>query len=262
MRRYLRLYVHFLRFSFSRAMEFRVDFFFRVVMDTVFYLVSLSFFAILYGHIDELADWNLDQIYIFVSGIFLMDALHMTVFANNAWYFPFIVNQGDLDYYLVRPVSTLFFVSLREFAANSFLNVLIAIGIFCWSLARYAGEIGPVDITIYVLLIINGTVIYWMLQMLFLIPVFWMHSSIGLRQLFFGLHLFSERPHKIYPGVTRTILLTVVPFGLVASVPATILFEGLTLGWAIHITCVVAGLFGVLRLAWSFGLRSYSSASS
>ncbi len=31
MRRYLRLYAHFLQFAFSRAMEFRVDFFFRTV---------------------------------------------------------------------------------------------------------------------------------------------------------------------------------------------------------------------------------------
>ena len=43
MTRYLRLYAYFLRFSFSRALEFRVDFFFRVIMDTAFYAVNLGF---------------------------------------------------------------------------------------------------------------------------------------------------------------------------------------------------------------------------
>ena len=33
--RYLRLYGYFLRFSFSRAMEFRFDFFFRIFMDSL-----------------------------------------------------------------------------------------------------------------------------------------------------------------------------------------------------------------------------------
>ena len=42
--RYLRLYGCFLRFSFSRAMEFRLDFFFRVLMDVVWNLVNLGFF--------------------------------------------------------------------------------------------------------------------------------------------------------------------------------------------------------------------------
>ena len=49
MRRYLRLYLHFVRFSFSRAFEFRVDFWFRVVMDCAFYAVNLAFFTLLYG---------------------------------------------------------------------------------------------------------------------------------------------------------------------------------------------------------------------
>jgi rhomboid protease GluP len=44
MRRYLTLYLYFLRFSFSRALEFRVDFLFRVVMDVVYYAVNIAFF--------------------------------------------------------------------------------------------------------------------------------------------------------------------------------------------------------------------------
>ena len=38
--RYLRLYLYFLRFSFSRAMEFRLDFYFRILMDVAFYVVN------------------------------------------------------------------------------------------------------------------------------------------------------------------------------------------------------------------------------
>ena len=45
--RYLTLYGHFLRFSFSRAMEFRLNFYFRVVMDITYYLVNLAFFSII-----------------------------------------------------------------------------------------------------------------------------------------------------------------------------------------------------------------------
>ena len=67
--------------------------------------------------------------FVFLAGIFMSDALHMTIFANNMWMLPILINKGDLDYYLVRPVSPLFFLSLRDFAANSFLNLVIASGI-------------------------------------------------------------------------------------------------------------------------------------
>src|SRR6185503_921918 len=117
--RYLRLYGYFLRFSFSRALEFRFDFFFRIGMDTLWYAHHLAFFWILYRHTTLLGGWTLDQMYIFAGGVFLMDGIQMTMTANNTWMLPILVNKGDVDYYLMRPVSSLFFLSLRDFAANS-----------------------------------------------------------------------------------------------------------------------------------------------
>ena len=120
--RYLRLYLNFLRFSFSRAMEFRVDFFFRVGMDTIWYAIHLTFFTVLFRHTGLLGGWDFDQCLIFAASLFVADAIQMTVFSNNMWWLPIYVNKGDLDYYLVRPVSSLFFLSVRDFAANSFLR--------------------------------------------------------------------------------------------------------------------------------------------
>jgi ABC-2 type transport system permease protein len=262
MLRYLRLYLHFLRFSFSRALEFRLDFFFRIVMDCVFYAVHLAFFGIVYQHTEWLGSWSLDQILIFASAYFLVDALHMTVFANNMWMFPFLINKGDLDYYLVRPVSSLFLLSLRDFAANSFLNVIIAASILAWALGRYPESLEPTTVITFVLLLVCGTFLYWIIYMFFMIPVFWFHSADGLRQLFFGMERFSERPDQIFRGWLRRSLLTILPFGLVASYPTHILFEGVQWQRLLHIVGVTAAAFLVMLWFWSRGLRSYSSASS
>ncbi len=262
MLRYLRLYAAFVRFSFSRAMEFRLDFFFRIVMDCVFYAVQLLFFAIIYLHTDALGGWSEDQIIIFVSGFFLIDAINMTVFSNNMWWLPIFVNKGELDYYLVRPVSTLFVVSLRDFAANSFLNLVIASGILIWALARYPEPLGALEVTTYVGLIILGSVLYWMIHLMFLIPVFWLHTDGGLRGLFFEVEKLSERPDQIYGPWLRRTLLSLLPLALVASYPAHLLFEGFTIGRLAYALLVTAATFGVTLLFWRAGLRSYASASS
>jgi ABC-2 type transport system permease protein len=260
--RYLRLYLHFLRFSFSKAMEFRVDFFFRVVMDVMFYAVNLGFFWVLYEHTPTVGGWTLDQTLVFVSAFFLVDALHMTVFANNMWALPFMINKGDLDYYLVRPVSSLFFLCLREFAANSFLNLLIACGILTWAVARYPHPVSAGAVCAFVVLILLGTLIYWIVYLLFLIPTFWTHSGVGLRQLFFGVEKFSERPDQIFSGWLHRTLTTVLPFALIASYPAHVLFEGPSWGRVGQVVLVAAVGLGIVRWAWARGLRSYASASS
>lgn len=262
MLRYLRLYGYFLRFSFSRAFEFRLDFWFRIVMDCVFYAVNLAFFRVLYAHTPTVGGWTLDQATIFIAGFFLVDALHMTLFSNNMWWLPILVNKGDLDYYLVRPVSSLYFVSLREFAANSFVNLLIAIGIVAWAIGRYPGGLGAAAITSFALLILTGTFLYYCLHMLFLLPVFWFHSNRGLAMVFYSISKLAERPDRIYSGLTRLVLLTAIPLALIASVPTEVLFGGLSAGRALHFAAVAAAFFGLVSWVWSRGIRSYASASS
>lgn len=260
--RYLRLYANFVRFSFSKAMEFRVDFFFRILMDVVFYATQIAFFAVIYGHTQELGGWSLDQTLIFISGFFMVDALHMTLFSNNMWMLPILVNKGDLDYYLLRPVSSLFFLSLREFAANSFLNLLIAFGLWSWALYSYSEPLSVGRVALYLLLLLNGTLLYYILNIVFLIPVFWLHSARGLGEVFFSLAHYAERPERIFTGYMRRLLISLVPFSLIASRPAQQLFDGPDAMTLLHLATVTAFGFAFLLWFWHRALRSYSSASS
>ncbi|MFT7670642.1 MAG: ABC-2 type transport system permease protein [Planctomycetota bacterium] len=262
MGRYLRLYISFVRFSFSKAMEFRVDFFFRIVMDFCFYGTQLAFFTVIYGQTQELGGWDLSQALVFISGFFLVDALHMTLFANNMWMLPLLVNKGDLDYYLLRPVSSLFFLSVREFAANSFLNAVIAAGIFVWALGQCSSPVSFGQCALYLALILNGVFLYYILQICFLIPVFWLHSARGLGEIFFSFAKYGERPERIYTGFMRRAMVSILPFSLVASRPAMMLFEGFSWTGVGYIFFVTACGFAFLLWFWNRALRSYSSASS
>lgn len=260
--RYARLYLYFLRFSFSRAMEFRVDFFFRIFMDSLFYTVNLAFFWVLYKHSPFMGGWNFDQALVFAAGVFLNDALHMTLFSNNLWWFPIFVNKGDLDYYLVRPVSSLFFLSLRDFAANSFINLLIALAILVWSLARYPEPLSVDRIALFGFLLLLGVFLGYVLNFLFLVPVFWLHNASGLRETYFGLGQLSGRPDGIFTGWIRRLLTSILPFCLIVSFPTRALFDADAGLLVLHMVGVTAVLFGALLLLWRFALRVYASASS
>ncbi|MEM6456486.1 MAG: ABC-2 family transporter protein [Acidobacteriota bacterium] len=262
MARYLRLYAAFLRFSFSRAFEFRFDFYFRVAMDVIFYAVSLGFFHVLYRHTSNLGGWTEAQAYIFVSGFLMVDAIHMTFFSNNQWWLPIFINRGDLDYHLTRPVSSLFMLSLREFAANSFLNLVLAAGLMAWAIGRYPEPLGAGRIALFATLLVAGAVLRYLVRMCFIIPVFWLHSNNGLNEINWSLDELSDRPHQIFYGATRLALLTVLPFGVIVSVPAHALFGAAPWTSALHVAAVVVGYFVVVVAWWQMGLRAYSSASS
>jgi ABC-2 type transport system permease protein len=260
--RYLRLYAHFVRFSFSRAMQFRFDFFFRIFMDTLWYAHHLVFFWVVYRHLPLLGGWSLDQMIVFAGGVFFVDGMQMTLLANNIWMLPNYINKGDLDYYLVRPVSPLFFVSLRDFAANSFVNLLMATGLLVWSLARYPGTLGAGAIAAYVALLLVGCVLHYALQMLFVIPVFWLHTAGGLREIFWSLDRYRDRPHGIFTGWVRRVLTSLLPFSLIVSYPASLLFNEVKGPLVVHVLGVTAATFLVMVWFWSRGVKAYASASS
>lgn len=262
MSRYLRLYLHFLRFSFSKALEFRIDFGFRIIMDIIYYAVNILFFKVIYLHTPLIEGWREDQILVFVASYLLIDAIIMTVFSANMWWLPFYINRGDLDFYLIRPVRPLFLLSLRDFSASSFVNLLIAMGFFAYTLTVYDGGVGLLDLFFYGLLIINGVLLSYVLQMLMIIPVFWTHSRRGFIDLFYSMSLAIERPHQIFKGWTRLLFTVAIPFALVASYPATLFFRGWQLPELLHLGVVTFTAWAVMLTFWRIGLRSYSSASS
>jgi ABC-2 type transport system permease protein len=261
-KRYLRLYLHFLRFSFSKAMEFRLDFTFRIGMDLIYYVVNIMFFKVIYLHTPMLAGWSEDQMMVFVAAYLLVDAINMTVFSTNMWWLPAYINRGDLDYYLIRPIAPLFFLSLREFSANSFVNLLMAGAIMIWALMQYQGAYGLGDLLLLFLLLLNGSLIYYCTQMLMILPVFWTQSARGFVDLFYSLGLAMERPDRIYRGWLRKVFTIILPFALIASFPARLFLEQFHWGTFLHLMLVSAGLWLVMLFCWNRGLRAYASASS
>lgn len=261
-RRYARLFAYFVAFSFSRSFEFRFDFYMRIIMDVFYYTVAIAFFRIILLHTPELGGWNEPQMMIFVAGYCMVDALNMTLFSNNMWQFPLLVNRGDLDYYLIRPVSSLFFISLRDFAANSFVNLLITLGMFVWALGRYPGPIPAWKIPLFLLLMLNGTLIFYCLNIMANMMVFFTHSAEGFGHMVWTMMKFGERPDRIYVGLLRRFVTFVLPFALIASFPTRLLIEEFSWEILLHIFGVTACLFAFTLWVWSRALRAYSSASS
>lgn len=263
--RYFRLYLHFLRFSFSKALEFRVDFFFRIVMDTMFYLVNIFLYKVLYLHSATVGGFTESQAMIFVMSYLFLNSLMMTILGNNLWWFPIYINRGDLDYYLIRPVSSQFILSLREIAANSLVNVILALTLLVWAFMNYIetnGAIPLLNIASYIIFLLVGLYLYYLVRMSLMLPVFWTHAGRGFDEIFWNVQHAMQRPDAIFTGWVRNLLTTILPLALMVSYPARILFEGPSFELVGHIIIVTIVYSCFYQWLWRLALKNYSSASS
>lgn len=243
-------------------MEFRIDFFFRIFMDLVYYSMHWMFFKLIFLHTSQLGDLNEQQSLFFIASFFLVDALHMSFVSNNLWQLPILINKGQLDYYLIRPVSPLFMLSLRDFAANSFINLLMALAFFSYALFNIFSEIEWVFLPLFLLTIINGAFLYYLIHLLFILPVFFTQSPRGWDQLFFDITRFLERPHSIFNQGIRLFLTFVFPLSLVVSLPVELLIQSYRLSGVLSLVFVSLFFTALVLFLWHHSLRRYTSASS
>jgi ABC-2 type transport system permease protein len=261
-KRYTRLFMYFLQFSLSKAMEFRLDFSFRIIMDMFFYVIIFSTFKILYLHTPSFGGFTETEGIVFAASTMVFDSMMMIFLGNNMYWFPIYINKGDLDYYLIRPVSSQFFLGLREMAANSFFNLFMAIGVFIWSISQLGTPLPWINIFAFVCLSINSLYLYYLLRMTFLLPIFFTQSERGLDEIFFPIQLIWERPDGIFQGNIRNVFTYIIPVFLIISFPVRILLFGIQTEIILTIIGVTIGLSIVFNFLWRYALKNYSSASS
>ncbi len=262
MMRYFRLYSHFIRFSFTKALEFRLDFVFRFLMDTSFYIIDFLFFELIYNFTPILGGWQKEQLYLFIPTYLFIDAFRMTVVANSLWWLPKHINSGQIDYYLTKPVSSLFFLSFKDFDFSSLLNLFLTIFLFGYFFLTSTINFEVLNIALYFLFMINALIVIYLIQLSCLIPVFWTGSPRGFMELFHSLAYLWERPTQIFPYVLRRVFYSVIPLAMVATFPCQVLFG------EYQVVDIVKSLFVTILIAffvilfWKLGLKKYTSASS
>jgi ABC-2 type transport system permease protein len=231
-------------------------------MDCIFYGISIAFFEILFMHTDNLAGWQSHEVLFFVATTLVIDSVFMTVFAKNIWEFPSLVNQGTLDYHLIRPARPLFMILFRYFEFASLLNLFVAIGILVYALMQFPALPDLTTIIGYLILLINSILLFICLRLLTVIPVFWTHSTFGFHMLFQSLEKVSNQPDVIYNGAFKVFFSTFVPVLVITSYPAKLFFNKLSFSYFAYSLCISCMFILLIRFIWNRGLREYSSASS
>lgn len=260
--RYARMYWALCRFSLSRTLEFRLDLFFRVLMDLVYYSVTIAFFKVIYSITPNLGGWREDQVLLFISIALIIDGLYMCFISRNIWEIPTLINKGELDYHLVRPAYSLFFPLFKTCEFSSLINTVAGFGYFFYTLGQYQGAVSAANLLLCALLVCIGFVIYVALRLFSVLPVFWTHSTFGFNMLFEALASTMERPEVIFRGISHLILVTVLPFLLISSFPARAVFGDIGALDIAQAVAVLLLMVTAVAFIWERGVRNYSSASS
>lgn len=259
--KYLRVYWVSIKNNWVREAVYRSDFLTSLIVDIVWVLVEAGLFEVIYANTTTLAGWTKPQVFFFLGIFFATDALYTVLFNRSFWMFPDLVNKGELDILLTKPIHSLFLALTRWISIAPILNIVFGVGI-CIYYAEAAGFAGGAHWFLVPLWLIIGCAFQTVMRFLFVCWVFWTERGFALARMYYQLFQLATKPHTIYPAWLRWVLMTALPFAFIASVPAQTLLQGGSIQGYLWAGGVFSVLFGLAALLWRSGLRRYVSASS
>ena len=260
---YARIWLSSARYSLTRMLMFRGDFFVWALVELFWMSVNLLMVSVIYDHTDSVAGWSKYQMMLLVGTSMLIQRFLMGFFWSSIFEMGRNIRTGNFDYFLAQPGNLMFMATTRKLDPDSLVNSLVALSVVIYSAHRLGLHPGVADCAGYALLIVCGIVIHYSMLVLSISPAFWITSAQGIEGSYFTLSEFSRLPREAFKGLlTRMLFVWLLPVVVVSNTPARTLLHGFDLraiGWLLVIT---VAWFALAVFVFNRGLRRYSSASS
>lgn len=233
---------------------------FFVIGKILRFALFLFFLILIVNRTQGLGNYSPWQVIFFYATFNLIDTLPQ-FFLREVYRFRSYVVFGDFDYFLSKPTSPLF---RSLFGGSDILDVpMLALSvIFILISALNIGELNPLGLLLYTILVINAFIIA--------VAIHIMVISVGVLttevdntiMLYRDATQMGRIPVDVYREPVSFLITFVVPVGVMMTFPAKVLLGFLS--WQliiISLTIAAVFLIGSLKF-WQIALKNYSSVSS
>lgn len=260
MTRYLDLIRIFWSTAIAAELEYRINFIFAALSSLGGLVGNLFSLFLFYRQGYHFRGWSWEEALI-VLGIF-------TVFKGFASAFLAVnlnrivqhVERGTLDFVLLKPISSQFWLSFHSFSPWGIPDILVGlITIF------YAGQrlhLSGLSYLISLIPLAFGAVILYSLWFILGTTSMWFTKIYNITEVLRGLIDAGRFPIAAYPAAFRFFFTFIVPVAFLTTVPAETLLDRGNLSWIATSGLLAAGLLVITNRFWRFALRFYTSASS
>ncbi len=260
MYRYLDLIQIFWKTAIAAELEYRLNFVFAALSSLGGLAGSLFSLFLFYRKGYTFQGWRWEEALIVVGIFTFLEGFANTFLASNLSRIVKHIQNGTLDFVLLKPISSQFWLSFHSFSLWGIPDLLFGLGIIF-----YGGSLLEIGIMAYFLAaipLVFGMIIMYSLWFMLGATSIWFTKIYNMTEVLKGLLAAGRFPIAAYPATYRFFFTFVVPVAFMTTVPAqTLLGRGDPL-WLIGGGCLATVLLILSSRVWQFALRFYTSASS
>ncbi len=260
MQRYLKILRLFWGAAIAAELEYRINFFIATLSSLGNLAGSLFGLFLFYRTGYTFSGWTWEAALV-VLGIFtLLQGFSATFLASNLNRIVRHVQEGTLDFILLKPIRSQFWLSTHTLSPWGLPDL-----VFGSIIIGYAGKrlgVGIDDYLLGVLPLLFSLIILYSLWFMLGATSIWFVKIYNVTEVLRGLLDAGRYPIAAYPTAYRFFFTFVIPVAFLTTVPAQALLGRSEISWLIGAAILAVALFFVSTWFWRFALRFYTSASS
>lgn len=258
--RYFRVLRLFWGAAIAAELEYRLNFVIATLSSLANLSGSIFGLFLFYQHDYTFQGWSWEEALVVMGMFTLLQGFSATFLVPNLNQIVRHVQQGTLDFVLLKPISSQFWLSTRSVSPWGLPDVVFGLLII-----GYAGDrlsLPAVNYIVGIIPLAFGLAILYSLWFMLGATSIWFVKIYNVTEVLRGLLEAGRYPMVAYPAAYRVFFTFVVPVAFLTTIPAEAVLARTELGWLTGALVLALTLFLCSRLFWAFALRFYTSASS
>ena len=262
LRKYLKVYRKFLHTSLASELEYKTNILIDLITAILSLIGSIFLLSIFFQNNGSIGEWEFKEALI-IQGIYtILNGITNTWFNPNLTEIVKHVREGTLDFVLLKPIDSQFFISLKKINPSGFLEIMLGffLLIYCIKINQINLNLG--FLTLCLITIICSISILYSLWFFISTTTIWFVKTWNATEVLRSFLYIGRFPLNSFSFSLRIFFSVFIPIAFLTTIPSEV-FLGLSQLWKIFVEIIVAIVFLITsRKFWSFALKFYTSASS
>ena len=260
--KYLKVYSNFLHTSFASELEYKTNIIIDLLTAILSLIGSIFLLSIFFQNKVSIGGWGFEQALI-IQGIYtILNGISNTWFNPNLTEIVKHIREGTLDFVLLKPIDSQFFISLKKINPSGLLEILLGFCLLLFCIKINQIKMNIFFLTLFTITIICSICILYSLWFFISTTTIWFVKTWNAIEVLRSFLYIGRFPLNSFSFTLRIFFSVFIPIAFITTIPSEV-FLGLSQFWKIFIEVIVAMIFLFSsRKFWLFALKFYSSASS
>jgi ABC-2 type transport system permease protein len=260
--KHFRVYLALVRMNVMSQMEYRANFVTGILMELGYLVVKILYVVVAFSAGRSIAGFTPDEMLVFVGTFVTATGLYAGLYMMNFYQLSALVRDGSFDTLMTKPVSLQFMATLRRCDIGIFLvDAIAGATMTIIGLSRLSGLLDAWRLLGYVFFLLCGSAVGYALYLIPQSLVFRIVNARAVAGVTDSFWDFNNVPMIVYDKVGQAVGSYLIPMFVITSFPALFALgkmSGAQLIWG----ALAPILFvAIARIAWTRGIRNYSSAT-